>query len=309
MDQPLVSIIVPVYNAAPWVGRCLDSLINQSYRQLEILVVSDGSTDQSDVIIAGYAEKDKRIRFTRQENQGVSAARNLGLASARGQWVCFVDADDYVSRHYVQTMVDAISSDTVDAVAVNFFMELPRGWRLPYPFVTLKKTMTGEEAIRQSFRLLFFPTFTWNKLFRRELFTRHGISFPPILYEDAFVVPLLFLHCRQVRSLKKPCYHYIRHPGSLTHRFSARHVRDYLTSATLLGRHLYASGDWDQWKKPFDRWLNRILTQIILTLFLSKGALSFRERDLLTRKSFSAVRRIKHNLDTELDAGELDPLI
>lgn len=297
MDQPLVSIIIPVYNAEGWIARCLDSATGQSYRALEIIIVSDGSTDGSDGIARRYRESDPRVRWVRQENQGVSAARNYGLSLATGQWVCFVDADDYLSRDYIKTMVDALVSDQIDAVAVNFFMELPRGWRLPYPFIVLRKNLSGKQAVKQSFRVLFFPTFVWNKLFRRSLFTDHGIRFPSILYEDAFVVPLLFLHCQQVVVLKRPCYHYMRHPGSLTHQLASRHVHDYLQAASMLGRHLQQGGEWDKWEKPFSRWLNRIRAQIFFILYLSKRTMPWKERDQLIRKTHAAVKKIKETGD------------
>lgn len=305
MEQSLVSIIVPVYNAESWIARCLDSLVNQSYRTIEIIVVSDGSTDKSEDLIRKHQEADHRIRLFCQPNQGVSAARNRGLALAQGEWVCFVDADDYVDRDYVQAMVDGLVSEEIDAVAVNFYMELPRGWRLPYPFVVLRRRLTGEQAVRQSFRVLFFPTFVWNKLFRRELFTRHGILFPSILYEDAFVVPLLFLHCRQVMVRKRPRYHYIRHSGSLTHQLASRHIRDYLKAADMLRQELILSGDWDRWKKPFARWLNRILTQIISTLYLAKRTMTWKERDRLIRRTHEAVKIIKSSPGTQIDLDKL----
>ena len=293
MNDPLVSVIIPVYNAERWLARCLDSVISQSYPTIEILVISDGSTDASDAIIQDFQARDPRVRFIRQDNLGVSAARNQGLAQAQGDWVCFVDADDYVSPHYVQTMLDGLGSEEVDAVAVNFFLETPRGWRLPYPFVPVRKKLTGSGAVRQSFRVLFFPTFVWNKLFRRSLFTDHAIRFPAIIYEDAYLVPLLFLHCRKVVSSKQPRYHYVRRPSSLTHGLTARHVRDYLTAANLLRHDFFTKDLWDQWEKAYGHWLNRIMIQIVLTLYVSKRTMPWKERRLLVSRARMAARAIR----------------
>ncbi len=304
MNQSLVSIIIPVYNAERWLSRCLDSVTGQSYGALEVIVVSDGSTDGSDGIASLYGDRDPRVRFVRQENQGVGAARNCGLSLATGEWICFVDADDYLSRNYIKTMVDALVSDEIDAVAVNFFMELPRGWRLPYPFLVLRTKLSGEQAVKQSFRVLFFPTFVWNKLFRRSLFTDKGIHFPSILYEDAFVVPLLFLHCRQVVVLKKPCYHYIRHSGSLTHQLADKHIHDYLKAASMLRDHLLLEGEWEKWEKPFTRWLNRIRAQIFFTLYLSRRTMPWKERDRLIRRTHAAVKTIKRADTVSPDSNE-----
>ncbi len=241
----------------------------------------------------------------RQDNRGVGEARNRGLSLATGEWICFIDADDYVSRHYVQVMADALISDATDAVSVNFYVELPSGWRLPYPFIVLRKRLSGQQAVKQSFRVLFFPTFVWNKLFRRSLFTENGIRFPSILYEDALVVPLLFFHSRQVVVLKKPCYHYLRHSGSLTHELASRHVHDYLRAASMLRSHLLESGEWGKWEKPFTRWLNRISAQIFFMLYFSKRTMPWKERDRLVRKMGAAIKTIKRAGDAELNPDEL----
>lgn len=94
MKNPLVSIIIPVYNVEPYLKECLDSIVNQTYSLLEIILVDDGSTDQSGVICDEYAEKDDRIRVIHQHNQGLSMARNAGMEIMTGEWVMFVDSDD-----------------------------------------------------------------------------------------------------------------------------------------------------------------------------------------------------------------------
>ncbi|MCD8371489.1 MAG: glycosyltransferase, partial [Clostridiales bacterium] len=98
--EPIVSVIVPVYNTQSWLAKCLNSLLNQTLREIEIILVDDGSTDYSAAICGAFAESDSRIRFYQQENRGVSAARNLGLQYARGKYVMFCDSDDFVGEDY-----------------------------------------------------------------------------------------------------------------------------------------------------------------------------------------------------------------
>ena len=108
----MISIIVPVYNTAPYLPQCLDSLVNQTYRDIEIICVNDGSTDNSPDILKAYAERDSRILVIHQENLGLSGARNKGLESARGEWVMFVDSDDWIgtdSSISVQRQKDGLS--------------------------------------------------------------------------------------------------------------------------------------------------------------------------------------------------------
>lgn len=103
--QPLVSVIVPVYNAEKYLARCLDSIAGQTYRNLEIILVNDGSTDRSGDICLQYAQNDPRVRLFAQENQGLSAARNTGLDHMEGEYIHFVDADDYISPHMIETLM------------------------------------------------------------------------------------------------------------------------------------------------------------------------------------------------------------
>ena len=293
MVKDLVSIIIPVYNAEAWIQRCLESVLAQSYPRIEVITVCDGASDGSEDILRAFQARDPRVRLICQSNQGVSAARNHGLSLARGDWICFIDADDYVHPDYVKTMLEAAHAYQADSVAINFFMELPGGCRLPYPFVPARKQLSGQEAVQKTFSMLFFPSFVWNKLFRRSLFTDQAIRFPSILYEDALVVPLLFLNCRRVIALKQARYHYVRQPGSLTHQFSFVHVKDYLTAANMLRHHFWRTGDWELWAKDYGRWLDRIMIQILLSLYLSKGALSARDRKILVQQSRDNIRAMK----------------
>ena len=293
MTDDLVSIIIPVYNAESWISRCLDSVLAQSYPLIEVIAVCDGASDRSEAILRSYLEKDTRLKLICQTNQGVSAARNRGLSEAGGDWICFVDADDYVHPDYVKTMLEAAHDYQADSVSINFYMELPRGFHLPYPFILIRKQLTGQAAVRASFRMLFFPTFVWNKLFRRNLFTDQAIRFPSILYEDALVVPLLFLKCQKVIALKQARYHYVRQPGSLTHKFSCGHVKDYLTAANMLRHYFWKTGVWDLWSRNYGHWLDRILIQILFSLYLSANKLAAGDRHLLLQESRTCIKAMK----------------
>ena len=125
-EAPLVSVIVPVYNTAPWLRRCLDSICAQIYRNLEILCVNDGSTDNSAEILAEYAAKDARIKVIEQQNAGVSAARNKATAMALGEWVSYVDSDDWLEPDILEKVVALIEPE-VDVVSHSVVMEWEDG--------------------------------------------------------------------------------------------------------------------------------------------------------------------------------------
>lgn len=127
--EPLVSVIMPVYNAASFLPECLESIINQSYKNIEIICVNDGSTDTSLSILKKYANKDKRIKYYTQENKGQSAARNKGLAMCKGEYVTFVDSDDLLDLYTITIAMDIFKKQKVDVVIYNMEMFLPNGIR------------------------------------------------------------------------------------------------------------------------------------------------------------------------------------
>ena len=125
----LVSIIIPVYNSASFLAECLDSIINQTYSNIEIICINDGSTDNSLSIIKKYSQYDKRIRFYTQKNGGQSAARNTGLKMAKGEFISFVDSDDIIDVNTVKRVISLFKKQNVDIVMYNMEMFLPDGTR------------------------------------------------------------------------------------------------------------------------------------------------------------------------------------
>lgn len=106
--SPLISVIVPVYNVAPYLRHCIDSIINQTYQNIEIVFINDGSTDDSAEILTEYESKDSRIRVIHQKNGGLSNARNNGISNSKGSYITFIDSDDYVSKDYVSYLLDLL---------------------------------------------------------------------------------------------------------------------------------------------------------------------------------------------------------
>lgn len=117
--NPLISIIVPVYNVEEYLPKCLDSIINQTYKNLEIIVVNDGSTDNSGKICDEYGERDYRIMVIHKANRGVSSSRNIGIKNASGEYILFVDSDDEIEKDYVNVMARAVTNSDCDLVISN----------------------------------------------------------------------------------------------------------------------------------------------------------------------------------------------
>lgn len=289
---PLVSVVVPVYKVEAYLPRCLDSLVGQTYRNLEIVVVNDGSPDRCDEIMRAYAAKDDRIRMIFQENKGLGPARNAGIAAATGEFVCLVDSDDYVTRDYVARMMELAMRRNADVVVCNFFIELPSGVKIPFPLMTARRNLTGEEATLRSLDLLSVPTVAWNKLYRRSLFTARGLEFPSIYYEDVATISRILAGADRVAVTHKPLYHYCLRKSSIVGNFHGRNVRDYLHAASIVRRFIWDEGLWAEWHQPYLGFLRRIETLLVLSI-MSRTDLPMRDRARSSRMVAREIKRLQ----------------
>ncbi len=204
-SEPLVSVIIPVYNIQKYVGACLESVTGQSYKNLEIIVVDDGSTDGSGEACDEFAQRDKRVRVMHQKNAGLSEARNAGIALARGEWVALIDGDDTVRMEFVASMIKATrDAEEVDVVVCGYNDIAPSA-----------AVMTGEEA---AVKLLVeqenMEIVAWNKLYRKSLFS--GICYPAgEKNEDSLTTYKLLAKARKVVYLDESLYCYHVRNGSI----------------------------------------------------------------------------------------------
>ena len=212
-EAPLVSVIVPVYNTAPWLRRCLDSICAQSYRNLEILCVNDGSTDNSAEILAEYAAKDARIRVIHQENAGLSAARNTALEYASGEWVAGVDSDDYIAPDIVEKAVSGIAEE-VDMVAFGVKVKWEDSPEKDAEFESYAADEVRPMTVEQAGSMLVC---FWNKLWRRSLIIEHSIRFPHgLVHEDDGFYYQFIPYVRRVALCSAVGYYYMQRCGSIT---------------------------------------------------------------------------------------------
>jgi len=211
-DRPMkISVIIPVYNTEKYLSRCLEHVINQTYKNLEIIIVDDGSTDSSLTIAKRYAKQDKRIKILHQENSGPANARNNGLSHASGDYIHFMDADDIIDEDYYAMMLAAAESTGAD-VAVSGLEQEGERW-IVYKSQRIMKTQTNK--FRYTFA--FFLGFCWRYLIRRDFLIKTDLRFPNrIMIEDLlFVIEMLRLANRVV-SVPNVFYHYLINPTSCT---------------------------------------------------------------------------------------------
>lgn len=219
-EQPLISVIVPVYCVENYLDRCLRSITGQTYANLEILLVDDGSPDRSGEICDQWAARDSRVRVLHRENRGGGAARNAGLDVAKGQRVGFVDSDDYIAPdmyEYLSSLLD-VGAD----IAECGYVETKDDQAQFRGDGAAVKAYTPEEAMTAHLRDTVFRQLIWNKLYRRE--TIGAIRFPEgTKIDDEFFTYRVLGNARHLARSDKICYAYRQQPGSVMHRgFSAR---------------------------------------------------------------------------------------
>ena len=169
METELISVIVPVYNVERYLRRCVDSILHQTYRNLEVLLVDDGSTDASGAICDEYAAQEERVTAVHQKNGGLSAARNAGLERAQGTYLCFVDSDDFLDSRMLETLCRDLQEQNADVAVVGFRMFEREEELAPAELTVPVQCMTGREAIRNTLVSDELGDFAWNKLYKEYL--------------------------------------------------------------------------------------------------------------------------------------------
>ena len=223
-QEPLISVIVPVYNVERYLDQCLESIVNQSYRHLEILVVDDGSTDNSGMMCDRWAERDERIRVIHQPNGGLSAARNSALDVMKGEWVIMVDSDDLLHPEATATLVKAITQHNADIVVGDYIAfndnELPQ-WPDNQGKDGTSRTFSQEEALTAIFYQQGLTHSAWARIYRADLFD--GIRYPVgQLYEDLAIIYPLLKKCDKVVKIDPIVYGYRQRESSILGNFSPR---------------------------------------------------------------------------------------
>lgn len=233
MDTPLISIIVPAYNIAPYLPRCLDSLIAQSYSALEIIVVNDGSTDSTASIIDEYAAKDHRIIAIHKENGGVSSARLAGIAASSGEWIGFVDGDDYAEPEMFAHLLKNALEHNVDISHCGYQMVFPDGHIDLYYGTGDKHLQDHMTGLRDLLQGSFVEPGLCNKLYKRQIVL--GFEQSPLwdcsirINEDVLMNYILFSRAQKSIYEDIPFYHYIqRHGSAANSKKKLQHVRDPL---------------------------------------------------------------------------------
>lgn len=211
--MPKVSVIVPVYNVEKYITRCLTSLVNQTIDDLEIILVNDGSKDNSEQIIRQFKKDYKNIIYVKKENGGLSSARNFGLIYATGEYVAFLDSDDYVDRTLYQKMYEKAKATNSDYVECDFIWKYPDHEKIDVGFRYKDKKEMFEKA----------RVVAWNKLIKREIIINKKIEFPVgLYYEDIEFFYKLLPYINSFAFVEEPLIYYVQRDNSIVNKQDSR---------------------------------------------------------------------------------------
>lgn len=217
--QPLITVIVPIYKVEAYLRKCVDSIINQTYRNLEIILVDDGSPDQCGVICDEYVLKDDRIRVLHKENGGLSSARNAGMKVMKGKFVTFIDSDDYVSPYYVEHLFNALHKSNSD-MAISRFIEVEEGEKIQLDQNSGLSGLTNLGRKETFGKLLYqdkIDISACGKLYKSELIK--GLEYPVgKLYEDIPVTSAYIFKCRLISIISNADYFYLQRKASIQYQ-------------------------------------------------------------------------------------------
>ena len=261
------SVIVPVYNVEKFLAKCLDSILQQTYQDYEIVAVNDGSTDSSVKILKQYQEKSTKVRVITQKNKGLGGARNTGIQNAQGEFLVFLDSDDYIENNMLEILAQYLEKYKLDILAfdcnlVNLYGEILQ-----------RATFSGSKdkytSLTQQEFLLLEPT-SCTKVYRRTLYIEHNIKFPERLwYEDLATVFKLAPFAKNIGYLKLALYCYVQQDGSITHSTNTKRMMEIETAFNSNVEYFKKQGFWEKFQDELE-W-NAILHVLYYSAFRLLG--------------------------------------
>lgn len=241
MSESKVSIIIPVYNTSNYLDKCISSILEQSYKNLEIIFIDDGSIDNSLYILRKYEKLDKRIKILEQENQGQGVARNYGLKEATGEYICFVDSDDRIDKLMVEKLLQNIKKEGSDFSSCLIAFEDKKGikrYRKQFDVESLE----GDDQIKDSYLVKNILPVVWNKIYRKDFLTKNKIIFPNIRKnEDMLFIQNVILNSQKCSFISEVLYYTYRRESSTSRKVELENITNAITLLELNKENLKQS--------------------------------------------------------------------
>ncbi|MDR3178523.1 MAG: glycosyltransferase [Oscillospiraceae bacterium] len=268
-QKPLISVIVPIYNVEKFLKKCLKSIEEQTYKNLEVILVNDGSQDSSGEIAKEFASYRKNFLFLDKENQGVSSARNLGLEIAKGEYISFVDSDDYIFPKFIEELYEILVKNNADISCCSFSLHYERIKKNFVYFPAKYKTyvLDKRKALKKLISGNTIQGFVWNKLYKKHLFTSNNIRFENMCFEDLVASIQLFYFSKKVVVKNKALYAYTQRKGSILRTMSFKKVNDYIKAFGFIRNFLEQKEEYKFYFRSFKSYSIKIkfITRLYVT--------------------------------------------
>ncbi len=247
--MPKVSVIVPVYNVEKYLNRCITALINQTLTDLQIIIVNDGSTDNSENIILQYKKDHENIMYLKKENGGLSSARNFGLMYATGDYIAFLDSDDYIERTTYEKMYNKAIHQNSDYVECDFYWQYPNEKKQDIGYRYKDKKEMFEKA----------RVVAWNKLIKRDIIINNKIAFPMgLYYEDVEFFYKLLPHINKFSFVKEPLIYYTQREDSMVNKQDSRTSHIFIVLNNVIN-YYKSNGLYEEYKDQIEYTYTRLL--------------------------------------------------
>ena len=278
-SDPKVTLVLPAYNVAGYMDQCMESIVSQTFSKIEVILINDGSSDDTRCVCRKWELRDPRIRFIDQENKGVSVSRNLGVLLARGEYIGFIDPDDWVEADYVNTLYQTALDNNADYVECDIFRYNERTKK------EVRRSVYGKMGIPYTLEehMKYAPTASYKSLFKKTLWTDHKIQMPPCAFESPAVYSLVLALAKKVVNVKRPLYHYrVGRAGSLIEvGYAAKDGSANNTLGTEAMEYLLSEfqrvGLYDTFKKTLEELVKYRLSDILATQFTRKLPEDYKE--------------------------------
>ena len=276
MEEKKVSVIIPVYNVEKYIRRCLDSIISQTYRNLEIIINNDGSTDSSYEICKEYAEKDERIRVFSHTNKGVSYTRNLLLSQITGDYFIFVDADDFIAKDMISSMVKIKVKYEADCVSITekkIRGDVIKEDTSPEDI----NVFSGKEFARKMLQPMGYFCYPWGRLFEKSIAEK--MHFPEnYIFEDVFTMPQVIYGLDKIVRTSRQLYYYRVHKSGLSHSRFQRRSTDEMDAYLAVIRFAIEQDDFRLAKNAMIFFLTKYYWYFIKVLVTGIGIKEYRQK-------------------------------
>ena len=308
LASPKISIVIPVYNVEKYLRATLESVLAQTFTDYEVIMVNDGSTDESLQILKEYVNKYENFKLIDQENGGLSKARSEGVNAAKGEYIAFLDSDDFLAPQFLEVLYNTALESGADISCCNYYLYYDKsGKRIYMPFTAKTGVYSNEVAMKKLILDTTFHFFMWNKLFKRHLFFENDIVFYDMYFEDVAICPQLFFYANKVAFVNEPLYYYRRHKGSIISLIDAPKTNDYIVSLGIIRNFLEEKNVYKKYKAVFKIYAFRFKFQIgycILNDHLDK--LDFSDVGLNLKRAYDSINLFKSD---KYVPGENPPIL